>query len=96
MAVVITELKIMPTGPDVDLDELYKQVVDTIHGFVDEKHKESEVKKEVIPVFGPISALKIMFSMDESVGDTEALEKKLEQLDNVEGVSVLSCGRALG
>lgn len=96
MAVVVTTLKIMPSDEDVDLEELFAKSVEKIKEFVDENHKNSEIKKEIEAVFGPIKALKVTFSMDEKSGDTEPLENSINDLNGVDSVTVISQSRALG
>ncbi len=86
----------MPSDEDVDLEELFAKSVEKIKEFVDENHKNSEIKKEIEAVFGPIKALKVTFSMDEKSGDTEPLENSINDLNGVDSVTVISQSRALG
>lgn len=96
MASVIITLKLMPASPEVNLDALFSEVEKHIRAFVDEKHKDGEVRKILEPIGFGLSALKIMFVMDESVGTTEKLEETLSHTPNVESVEVTDVRRALG
>lgn len=96
MAAIVTTFKIMPSDEEVNLEELFAKVSVQIKEFVEGPYKESPIKKEIEKVFGPLSALKITFSMDEKTGDTERLEKQISELEEVESVTVVSQGRALG
>jgi elongation factor 1-beta len=96
MASVIVTLKIMPTGPEVNLDSVYSEAVKHVRDFVDAKHKESEIKKEIEPIGFGLKALKILFVMDESIGSTDKLEEKIKQLKDVESVETTDVRRAIG
>lgn len=96
MAIVVVTLKIMPTGPDVDLDKVYEEACKFVREFVDEKHKDGEMKKEVEEIGFGLKALKILYVMDESIGGTEALEEKIKALENVQSVETIDVRRAIG
>ncbi|PIN75697.1 elongation factor 1-beta [Candidatus Woesearchaeota archaeon CG10_big_fil_rev_8_21_14_0_10_37_12] len=96
MASVVVTIKIMPTSPDVDLDNLYNQACTNIRNFVDEKHKEDEIRKQLEPIGFGLQALKLVFVMDESLGDTEKLEQTVLSLEQVESVEVTDVRRAIG
>lgn len=96
MASVIVSLKIMPAGPETDLDKVFTLAEKEIRAFVDPKHKDGEVRKVIEPIGFGLKALKILFVMDESVGGTEALEQKISKIQNVEGIEVTDVRRALG
>jgi len=96
MASVVVTLKIMPTGPDANLDDIYNEALKQIKEFVDQKHKEGEFKKEIEPIGFGLKALKILFVMDESIGSTDKLEEKIKQLKNVESVETTDVRRAIG
>ncbi len=93
MATVVITLKLMPESPDVDLDKLSEVVLGKIKEFVGEG-VETKVEKEAIG-FG-LSALKVLFTMDESKGDTEPLEAKIKDLEDVNSVEVIDVRRAIG
>lgn len=91
MANVIITLKIMPSGLDVDLDRISEQIEKLIADFggnVGRKEKE--------PVAFGLSALKIMFIMDEKKGSTEVLESKISKIKGVNSVDVVDVRRTIG
>ena len=92
MATVVITLKIMPESPDVDLDKLSEEVLKKVKGFVGEC--ETKIEKEAIG-FG-LSALKVLFTMDEGKGDTEPLEQKIKEIEDVNSVEVVDVRRAIG
>ncbi len=96
MASVVVTLKIMPTGPEVDLDNIYNESIKQIKSFVDQKHKEGEIRKEIEPIGFGLKALKILFIMDESIGSTDKLEEKIKQVKDVESVETVDVRRAIG
>lgn len=96
MASVIVSLKIMPAGPETDLDNVFAHAEKEIRAFVDQKHKDGEVRKVIEPIGFGLNALKIIFVMEEAVGSTEPLEQKISKIPNVEGIEVTDVRRALG
>ncbi len=96
MASVVVTLKIMPTGPDVNLDDIYSEAVKEVNDFIDVKHKDGEMRKEIEPIGFGLKALKILFVMDESIGSTDKLEEKIKQIKNVESVEAVDVRRAVG
>ncbi len=96
MASVVVTLKIMPTGPDVNLDNIYSDAVKKINDFIDVKHKDGEMRKEIEPIGFGLKALKILFVMDESIGSTDKLEEKIKQIKDVESVEAVDVRRAVG
>jgi elongation factor 1-beta len=96
MASVVVTLKIMPTGPDVNLDNIYSDAVEKINDFIDVKHKDGEMRKEIEPIGFGLKALKILFVMDESIGSTDKLEEKIKQNKDVESVEAVDVRRAVG
>ena len=96
MAIVVVTIKIMPTGPDVDMNLLYDEAADLVRGFVDEKHKDGEIRKEIEEIGFGLKALRLLFVMDESIGSTEELENKIKDITNVESVETTDVRRAIG
>ncbi|MEM3153967.1 MAG: elongation factor 1-beta [Candidatus Woesearchaeota archaeon] len=96
MANVIVTLKIMPKGPDVDLDKVYANACKYIRDFVDKKHKDGEMRKEIEPIGFGLKALKILFVMDEAMGTTDKLEDNIRRLPDVESVEAIDVRRAVG
>jgi len=96
MADVIVTLKIMPSGPDADGVQIQQRVKELINDFVDEKHKNSEIRIEEEPIGFGIKAHKFTFVYDESMGSTEKLEESIAKEENIEGVETIDVRRALG
>ncbi len=92
MAKVVVTLKIMPSNPGVDLSKIEDEAKKEIVNFCDSK----EFKTQIEPVAFGLKALNILFVMDESKGSTEALEKKISEIQDVESVEVTDVRRAVG
>ena len=92
MATVVVTLKIMPESPDVDLDKLSEEAISKIKEFSGEC--ETKIEKEEIG-FG-LSALKVLFTMDEGKGDVDPLEAKIKDIEGVGSVEVADVRRAIG
>lgn len=92
MANIIVTLKIMPVSPDEDLTQIEEKTKKYIEQFAG----EGEMKVEVEPVAFGLSALKILFVMDETLGSTEALEKDIAEIKGIASVEVTDVRRAIG
>jgi len=92
MAQVIVSLRVMPESPEIDLEELKKEVKKKIESFAG----ETEIKVEEDAIGFGLSALKFLFVMDESKGDTEPLEESIKNLDGVSSIEVIDVRRAIG
>ena len=91
MAKVIVTMKLMPTGPEADLDQISKEAEKIISDF---GGKIMENTKQ--PIGFGIVAVMVKFNMDESKGDVEPLEKLLGAVEGVESVEVAAISRAFG
>lgn len=91
MAEVIITLKIMPESPDTDLKSVEEKAKELISEFGGEVGKV-----EIEPIAFGLNALKLIFVMDESKGDTESLEKDVSGLEGVVSVNVVDVRRAIG
>lgn len=96
MANVVITLKVMPTSTEIDLDKLFINLEKHVRAFVDQKHKDGEVRKQIEPVAFGLNAIKIIFVMDENIGTTEKLEEHIQKTQGVESVEVTDVRRALG
>ena len=91
MATIIITVKLMPSSVDADIEAIREAavgVISKLHGTVG--------KAVVEPVAFGLNALVVMFSADESMGSTEALEQRLAGIDGVQSVQVLDVRRAVG
>lgn len=92
MARVIVTLKIMPKGLKSDLSSIEsksKQEIETFAG-------KTEMKSEIEPIAFGLKALKLLFVMDEGLGSTEELEKRIKKISGVKSVEVTDVRRAIG
>ena len=92
MAKVVVTMKIMPEGPETDLKALEKIAIANIVAYT----KNHETKTEIKPIGYGISALMIIFVMEEDRGSTEPLEEQLKKLPHVESIDVTDVRRAIG
>lgn len=98
MAIVIVTMKVMPSSPDEPLGPIREAVSKEITEFGGRigTMRDGTVAIKVEPVAFGLQALVFMFSMDESLGGTEDVEKKISQLPGVESVQVTDVRRAVG
>ena len=96
MASVVVTLKIMPKSPDVNLDKVYESVQRSVNGFIDERHRNGEVRKIIEPIGFGLKALKVIFVMDEAIGSTDGLEESIRNNADVESVETIDVRRAIG
>ncbi|XGI84106.1 elongation factor 1-beta [Halorutilales archaeon Cl-col2-1] len=87
MAKVAAQIKVMPTGPDIDLDGLRER----LEGTLPENAKISNVDTEDV-AFG-LTALIVTVVVPDEAGGTEAVEEAFADVDDVESVSVEDVGR---
>jgi len=92
MAQAIITLKIMPSSPDIDLDDMEVKIKRYIVQFAG----EGEMKTEKQPIAFGLNALQIIFVMDEQIGSTEGLEKNIENMEGISSVEVTDVRRAIG
>ena len=85
-------MKIMPDSPEVNMEELEKNVMGKIVDFAG----ETETKVEIEPIAFGLKALKIIFVMEESIGSTEPLENSIESIEEVNSVEIIDVRRAIG
>lgn len=91
MAFVTITLKVMPENPETDLNSLKEKIEGVINSY---EGKGTKVEEEAI-AFGLI-ALKFMFNLDESKGNTDSLEESIKNIEGVNSVEVVDVRRALG
>jgi len=98
MASVIVTLKVMPAGPDKDLEKIKEDSKELIFEFTGDKPEEGKeiIKIEEEPIGFGLKALKIIFVYDESKGATDDLEEKIGALEDVASVEAVDVRRALG
>jgi translation elongation factor aEF-1 beta len=92
MARVIITLRIRPEGPDSDLKAIQDKADDEIFKFAGEKSARIHIHDMA---FG-LRELEMIFTSDESKGDTEPLEKAISGIHGVSSVEVTDVRRAVG
>ena len=90
MGTVLIKLKIMPTSPDVNLEEI-KEITKTIL----EKNSANNPKFEEEPIAFGLKAIIASFDMDESKA-LEPIESAIRNLENVSSAEVSDMRRAFG
>ncbi len=91
MATVIVTMKIMPSSPDENLDSIRSAASGMIADFGGRVGKV-----DIEPIAFGLSAVVLMFAMDESIGGTDELEAKISKIKGVESVQVTDVRRAIG
>ena len=91
MASVIVTLRIMPESPETDMKKLEEEVTKEAKAF-----GALSTKAEVKPFAYGLNALNFIFVINEAKGDTEQLEKKLADIEGVQGVEVTDVRRTIG
>jgi elongation factor 1-beta len=91
MADVIITFKIMPTSPEINLDDVKSKIKDAITAFGGEVGKE-----EIEPVAFGLNALNLIFVMDENKGSTEDLEEEISKIEGINSVECTDVRRAVG
>lgn len=90
MGIALITLKIMPTSPETDLDEIKEKTKKII-----EDKQGKNPKFEVEPIAFGLKAIKAFFELDES-HELEPIENTLTEIENVNSVQVIDMRRAFG
>jgi len=91
MADVVATLKIMPKGPETDLDKIEKEANKKIIDFGGQL-----AKKEIEPIGFGLKALKIIFFVNEAKGGLDPLEEEVKKIKGVQSAEVVDVRRGLG
>lgn len=91
MAKMVVTLRVMPSGTDVDLEEMGRKAAKVIEKF---QGKVTGTEKEAV-AFG-LTALRISFIVDEKIPTTEPIEKGIAGLKSVSSAEVINMSRAVG
>ena len=90
MGFTAVQMKIMPSSPDVSLQEIESKATEIINSM----HK-TQVKIEEEPIAFGLKAIILSFAWNDEV-DTEKLEAKLAEIENVSSVETLDIRKAFG
>lgn len=92
MARAIVTLQIMPDSPNDDLKRIETCALAEIKKFAG----DGETKITIEPVAFGLSAINIIFVMNEDIGSTEPLEESVAKIQGVSSVLVTDVRRAVG
>lgn len=92
MAQMVVTIKVMPVSPEVSLENLKKEIEKKVKAFAG----EGEVRFEEEPIGFGLSALNVLFAMDEEKGSTEKLEENLKNIEGVVSAEVVDMRRGIG
>ena len=90
MGTALLKIKLMPTSPEVNLEEIKekaKKVVEECQG--------RNCRFEEEPIAFGLKAVMVFFGIDESQ-ELEPIEKELSKIENVNSVQVVDMRRAFG
>jgi elongation factor 1-beta len=90
MGIMIVKIKIMPSSPDVDLEEIKTKVKGIL-----EENKTENIKFEEEPVAFGLKAILTDFQMDEK-DELEPIENSIRELETVSSAEIAEMKRAFG
>ncbi len=90
MGIALIKIKIMPTSPEVNLEEIKEKAKQLI-----EENKGENPKFEEEPIAFGLKAVIAYFDIDEAT-PLEPIEESLEKMENVNSVQVIDIRRAFG
>lgn len=91
MGTVAIKIKIMPTSPDVNLEEIKEKSKEVI-----EKNSGENCKFEEEPIAFGLKAVIATFALDEEKGDADGIEKALGQIETVNSSQIIDMRRVFG
>ncbi|MBI2106083.1 elongation factor 1-beta [Candidatus Woesearchaeota archaeon] len=92
MARVVVSMKVMPESPDINLDDLTKEILKKVKNFAG--NTETKVQKE--PIGFGLNSLKVQFVLDEQKSNLDPLESSIKNIDGVSSVEIIDVRRAIG
>ena len=90
MGIAAVRMKIMPSSPEINLDEIINQAKKLIEG-----KSGKNVTFEVEPIAFGLKAILPFFAIDEK-NDLSEIESELSQIENVNSVQIVDMRRAFG
>ena len=92
MGFAVVTLKVMPSSPDTNLEELEIKVKEEITKFAG----DGETKTEIKPVAFGLNSLNIIFVMDETKGSPDPVAEIVDKFEEVNSAEISDVRRALG
>ena len=90
MGATLLKLKLMPSSPEVNLEEIKQKIKEII-----EKNQGKGCTFEEEPIAFGLKAIIASFSIEEDM-EIEPLEQRLNKIENVNSVQVIDMRRAFG
>ena len=90
MGTALVKIKIMPTSPEVNREEIKKHAEEII-----KKHQGNIGRTEEEPIAFGLVAVLITFSIPESQ-ELEPIEEQLQKIHNVSSTQIIDMRRAFG
>ncbi|MFH1326609.1 MAG: elongation factor 1-beta [archaeon] len=90
MGIALITLKLMPSSPEANLEEIKIKAKSTI-----EEKQGKKVRFEEEPIAFGLKAIKAFFDLDEA-HELEPIENSLKEIENINSVQVVDMRRAFG
>lgn len=91
MGVALIKIKLMPSSPDVNLEEIKEKAKKIV-----ENNKGARVSFEEQPIAFGLKAVIVGFEQNEDNGELEPMENALREIEDVNSVEVVDMRRAFG
>jgi len=91
MGVALIKIKLMPSSPDVNLEEIKEKAKKIV-----ENNKGARVSFEEQPIAFGLKAVIVGFEQNEDNGELEPIENALREIEDVNSVEVVDMRRAFG
>lgn len=90
MGIALLKIKLMPTSPEVDLEEIKQKALKIV-----EEGKGTKCQFEEQPIAFGLKAVIVSFDIEESQ-ELDPIEENLRKIENVNSAEVIDMRRAFG